>query len=73
MLLADKVLKQLGKEKAKDKYKVNKCSLCQIFVEVARSQIGTLIAPFLFIFQMKLSAPEPWTHDALASVHQVLL
>lgn len=32
MLLADKVLKQLGKEKAKDKYKVNKCSLCQIFV-----------------------------------------
>lgn len=42
MLLADKVLKQLGKEKAKEKYKVN----VQLFFQpTAHSQIGMLISP----------------------------
>lgn len=44
MLLADKVLKQLGKEKAKEKYKVN-VQLVKHFVSTAHSQIGMLISP----------------------------
>lgn len=51
MLLADKVLKQLGKEKAKEKYKV--------FVHILGFQFSfpfyLLVKPFFFSFPKHLS------------------
>lgn len=65
MLLADKVLKQLGKEKAKEKYKVfvhfKRHFFC--FMSLYHHKKLTVLFPSV----------ESWADDALSSVHQVLL
>lgn len=66
MLLADKVLKQLGKEKAKDKYKVYVHFCRDVFYHEFSLNYG--INLFL-----NHSSVEPWADDAFSSVHQVLL
>lgn len=65
MLLADKVLKQLGKEKAKDKYKVRVQS-------TLRAVCLTTAQKYHPKCWMCFFCSEPGANDALSSVHKIL-